>query len=86
MSTPLQDAPVAEKRCMHKQAGLVMTDSGDVDYLCVTCLVPLPDDYIDRQRNRAARKAFCTHEDFVFLSGPDGWPRRMCIRCGADLP
>jgi len=71
--------------CAHSQAEPVVLSTGEtVASVCVGCLAGLATDYIDRQRGRAEREAFCTHDDLIEMTSLGELPWSICTQCGAN--
>jgi hypothetical protein len=74
-------------RCAHRQAEPVVLSTGEVvASVCIECYAPLSADYIDSQRERAERTAFCEHDEKAEIT-MFGEAKRsyICIDCGTML-
>lgn len=73
--------------CPHRQAEPVVLITGEtVATVCVECLTPLPADYIDKQLHKAARVAFCEHQETIGIgTWSQSEPWRMCQDCDGFL-
>lgn len=76
--------PLNRLPCSHRQAEPVVLSTGElVACVCIACLAALSADWIDNQRERAVRIAYCDHGDQIEITQFGQAVRQyLCNGCG----